>query len=276
MGNWLRRHLANLRPWNIQEEHGAGQGGDEQQRQPVQGGPADDDAVPNQPGRLVGGRPQDIAPPAAPNGGESHGKPHGSVSYSFNPAKQLTPPSPAASEQVRFHGEEIERQYRTIVRCRDDIHSSFVNFKRALGLPDGADLPACFKAIKKAAGQGSQIKMCDENPPRLNVDEETWQALPEEYRTAIAHFNAMLQKCHQFLQEKQVTLRNIEQKLELMNRYMKSRACVKTHNQYKDIPGEIEKFAAEMQSLIHDIGEAKCCLKDSKATGLKVVLVVDH
>ncbi len=199
--------------------------------------------------------------------------PHGSTHYSFQPVvpPQLPPLTTATEKETLQVRDEITAKFDEIGARRTAIHTSLKAFKACLGVTEDADLPACFKIIKDTAGLGSQVEVQD---TELTMDEDSWSEFPEEYQKAVQHFNTMLQRCHQFLDEKQSVIRYIEMRLRILQNpsHIQTRAIKETYNVLKDIPKQIEEFSNEIDRLVHDIHVAKKYLATNEGiTGLMSV-----
>ncbi len=137
-----------------------------------------------------------------------------------------------------------------MLKKRQAINESLREFKVALKLPEGADIPACFNTVKKTAGLSAKIEVTHTDPLELRVDEESWKDFSREFKDAIVHFNSMLRSCYELLHEKGQMLANVQSHLE------KLEALSADVSELKDIPVRISEFLEEVESLLGDINAA--------------------
>ena len=206
-------------------------------------------------------------------------KPHGREGYPFkDPLEVSFVQSDGKIESiqgVQILAAEIMERYDTLVQLREGVRSSLKDFKVALGEPETAELTACFSLVKSAAGRGSYIDIVQQEDQKWKVetDNDTWQQLEEQKKSAINHFNALLAKAHAFLSQKQEVYDNIKQKLDQMRDQCQFQASLDQYDQVKDTPAEIERLAEEIERLLHDMGIAKSQLDESVAFRITTGLI---
>ena len=202
--------------------------------------------------------------------------PHGREGYPFkDPLEVSLVESEGEIDSIRkvqILASEIMEKYDTMVQLREGVRASLKDFKHALGEPETVELTACFGSIKSAAGRGSDIDIVQQEDQawKVETDYNTWQQVEdlEQKKSAVNHFNVLLEKAHVFLSQKQENLDVIRRKLDQMYSQCQFQASLDQYNQVKDTPAEIERLAGEIGRLLHDIDIAKSELASRITTGL--------
>ena len=200
--------------------------------------------------------------------------PHGRQKYLFKepPLMNLNPDNHLSSEEVQ----EIINIYGCIKLQRTAIRESLGAFSRELTHQESAEICASFQALKEIIGIGCEIDIVkgEGEPSRLSPDETAWENL-RGHRHAVVHFNSVLSNSSMFLQMKQVAIDNINAKLDSVHRQSrKNQASKGLYEVLKEIPGQIEEFAEEVERLLHDIEAAKHYLQDKEVTGRVLIVSV--
>ena len=201
--------------------------------------------------------------------------PHGRQKYLFEPPlMNLNPDNHLSSEEVQ----EIITIYGCIKLQRTAIRESLGAFSRELTQQESAELCASFQSLKEITGIGCEIDIVkgegEGEPSCLSPDETAWENL-RGHRHAVVHFNSVLSNSSMFLQMKQVAIDTINAKLESVHRQSrKNQASKGLYEALKEIPGQIEEFAEEVERLLHDIEAAKYYLQDKEVTGRVLIVSV--
>ena len=207
-------------------------------------------------------------------------KPHGREGYPFRDPLEVSfvqsDSKIESIQRVQILAAEIMERYDTLVQLHKAVRSSLKDFKVALGEPETAELTACFSLVKSAAGRGSYIDIVQQEDQKWKVetDDNTWQQLEEQKKCAINHFNALLDKAHTFLNQKQEVVDIIQQKLDQMCVQCQYQVSLDQYNQVNNIPAEIEYLAEEIGRFLHDMDIAKCQLDERVAFGITTGLIM--
>lgn len=174
-----------------------------------------------------------------PNGADRHDQ-------EFNEAQ-----ADRISHEIRFLFRPVEMQ-------RSAITNSLLMFKMALGLTQEATLRSCFQQLRVSMTRTSSIELvcAADGPHKLSVSEDAWSAMDEEKQSAVKHFNAMLSSCHRFLGARELKAVDIQLKLEELQLLPLTESRFEEFQKLKQIPSTIDRFAMEVESLLHSISRA--------------------
>ena len=206
--------------------------------------------------------------------------PHGREQYMFADAPAVNLPHVSRSPEALDLAQQIVKEYSEVVELRSAVKDALKAFMHNLGLPEDAELTACFKALKETAGRQSRIQIetnkRSTKPLSMETDETAWQNLPRAEQQAVTHFQSVLTNSFVFRKMKQEKVDAITERLQELNTphyQSQTRDARDMHATLKCIPGYIKCFTEEIDRLLHDVELATPCLEDGPQTGLVSILI---
>ena len=202
--------------------------------------------------------------------------PHGREQYMFADAPAVNLPHVSRSPDALDLAQQIVEEYSEVVKLRSAVKDALKAFTDNLGLPEDAELTACFRALKETAGRQSRIQIKTNKrstkPASIATDDTAWENLiAADQHHAVVHFQSVLTNCSAFCKLKQEKIDNITNKLQKLNTphyQSQTRDARDMYATLKCIPGYIKGFTEEIDRLLHDVELAKPCLEDRPQTGL--------
>lgn len=154
--------------------------------------------------------------------------------------------------------QEIRLLYRPVEMQRSAIANSLLMFKVALGLTREATIDACFNLLRLLMTRTSSIELlcAADGPHKLLIAEDAWSKMDDNQQSAVKHFNSMLSSCHRFLGAKELKAVDIQLKLEELQLLAMTDEKFQESQQIRRIPAIIDRFAREVESLLHSISRA--------------------
>ena len=153
---------------------------------------------------------------------------------------------------------EIRYLFRPVEMQRSAITNSLLMFKMALGLTRDASLRSCFMVLRDSMTRTTSIELVSaaDGPHKLTVSEDTWTAMTDDKQSAVKHFNAMLSSCHRFLGARELKSVDIQLKLEELQLLPLTEERFEEFQSLRQFPTTIDRFAKEVESLLHSISKA--------------------
>jgi hypothetical protein len=167
------------------------------------------------------------------------------------PIPYRSPPTTThpASVRAKEAADSLNQAYLEALDTHQTIKTKLEEFKRLVGQREYTDLATCFLALNTLAGQNSVTLICnaDTNEPIELVGGA------EEVEKPVLVFNEMLDNCHQYINNVDVYLDTIKQRinalrsLAVMQQILTICSTFETH-----ASTNVNIFATEIRSLLQD------------------------
>ena len=186
----------------------------------------------------------------------------GREEYQFKEPKVLkVPPKDSLPNEAK----EIVESYDNILQQRTVINQSLRAFATSLGRPEAAELTACFRVLRTAAGEDADIKLnSGEEGIRIAIDEIGQHNLERYpgYPDAVQSLNSALTHSSMIMQMKEDSITGVQSNLQkLSNQGVSSLKRDQLLKTLRTIPGKIEEFATEVERFLSDVQSAEHYLK---------------
>lgn len=157
------------------------------------------------------------------------------------------------SVKAREAADSLNQAYLDALNMHQTIRSKLNEFKKLVGQPDYADLASCFSALNSLTGQKSVALVCkkETNEPVELVGGT------QEVEKHVQAFNEMLDNCHQFLDNVDVYLDTIQQRIAALKLLAVMRQILNICSIFEaHAATNVNIFATEIRSLLLDIRAA--------------------
>ena len=196
--------------------------------------------------------------------------PYGSFHYNFEEKTvpgQLPCTLRSEAEAARIV-DEIREKYQSVLRKRKAIADHLTAFKRGSGAKEDSDFPSCYREIqRRLPHRKDKIILAKENPLQINIVPYN-DPPPESIQRAVDRFNTMMLNSHAFVEDTNTVVKDIEERLEMLEKNIVSMAVQMKHKECKKIPAEIKGCVREVRCMIHDVVAAKDSFTADSDTGL--------
>ena len=184
----------------------------------------------------------------------------GRAEYKFEEAPTLTNLPPR--DQLTKEAKDIIEAYEQILLQRSAIRQSLDAFATNVGRPESAELTACFRALREAAGVDAEIHLIwsEAEPLKIEIDDTGWSNLHIErhrYQNAIKEINSALSNGFILLQKKEAIITDIRDKLGELQSGRWNQRSYQLYATLKDIPEWIEMLSDEVERLLKGIHAAE-------------------
>ena len=158
-----------------------------------------------------------------------------------------------ATARAKEAADALNESYLEVFNLHQNIKSKLSDFKRQVGQAEYSDLSTCFSCLNVLTGKV---------PLKLECSDSTNEPVKliggsDEVVDAVTLFNEVLDLCHEFLSERERSLRKIKEKIDqlrslaVMQQILTICSTFETH-----APENINIFATEIRSLLLDARSA--------------------
>ena len=155
-----------------------------------------------------------------------------------------------ASRKAKEAADNLNEAYLEALNTHQTVKSKLSEFKKFLDQPDYADLSSCFTTLKVLSAPEAVVLVCESgtNSPQELIGGS------KGMEDAIKVFNEMLDTCHGYLENVDVYLSNIKQRIEALRSLAIMQQILDICKTFEtQAATNVDIFATEIRSLLLDV-----------------------
>lgn len=155
-----------------------------------------------------------------------------------------------ASRKAKEAADNLNEAYLEALNTHQAVKNKLTEFKRLLDQPDYADLSSCFSTLKVLSSPEAVALVCESgtNSPQELIGGS------KGMEEAIKVFNEMLDTCHGYLENVDVYISNIRQRIEALRSLAIMQQILDICETFEaQAATNVDMFATEIRSLLLDI-----------------------
>lgn len=156
-----------------------------------------------------------------------------------------------ASIKAKDAADSLNEAYLEALNTHQMIRSKLIEFKRLVGQPEYADLSCCFGALKKLSGGDKMVTLvCSD----VSHGPLCLEGGSKNVENSVKVFNEMLATCHQFLDNADVYLETIKQRIAALKLLAVMQQILTICSLFEARAAtNVNIFSTELRSLLLDI-----------------------